>query len=134
MDHLDSPSEEFLTALVSASTARSPLPEQLTRFYDEAKHLSYRFEKKDPFLHPYEGLVSVFHPQVTAAAAHFTKRRMVYPNDPDFVAPLALEMSCNEGDPSFVQDGLSGFRKNWDVFTQGALSNLNWYAVFECLF
>jgi hypothetical protein len=60
--HGPSPSEEFLTALVSASTARSPLPEQLTRFYNEAKHLSYRFEKKDPFLHPYEGLVSVFHP------------------------------------------------------------------------
>jgi hypothetical protein len=133
-----SPCKEFLVALTSASSTHSPVPQQLTEFYDEAKQLSNKFEDNEPVLYPYEGLVSVFHPEVKSASADLTKCRVSNSNDPvdidhAFVCPLGPEMRRHQGDQSFVQDGVNGFRKNWDVFTQQTLSNLNWYVLLQCL-
>lgn len=38
-------------------------------------------------------------------------------------------MRRKEGEDSFVQGGLAGFKRNWDIFTEGALETLNWYAL-----
>jgi hypothetical protein len=36
-------------------------------------------------------------------------------------------MRRSPGEDSFVQGGMAGFKRNWDIFTEGVLEAINWY-------
>jgi hypothetical protein len=126
------PSEKFLEALTSrGSISHSALPKHISHFYREALHLRTSFENDDSgsIPRPYAGLISVFDSQVTVMGADLAK-----PQDDDvnsILFHIDPEKRLKEGEPSFVQDGMVGFRRNWAVFSQQSLSGLNWYISFS---
>ena len=131
------PSKAFLAAVSSVSNDLSPrrLREHFDPFYDEARQLSVKFTDNDPSVSPYSGLVSVFHPAITNAGADvaivraraFNPDTTVSDADEDSIQPLPSGVRHNKGDKAFVQNGLTGFKKNWNEFTHLALADLNWY-------
>jgi hypothetical protein len=126
---LSASSKKFLTALTGASS-ESSVSVQLSEFYDAENDLRRKFAAKEAVPDPYANLVPVFHPKVVAMGANKTKPRIVDEAtlDKQYICPLGKEKRRTEGEDSFVQDGLSGFKRNWDTFTEGALATLNWYA------
>jgi hypothetical protein len=125
--------EGFIQALTTAPLRHTALPHHVSQFYWEAKQLSRRFAIADSTVAPSAGLLSVFHPQVAASEAALTKTRG--PDfHPDFIYPLSPEARRNDRDPTFVQNGLLGFETNWDAFTRGSLSGLNWYVTLHTIF
>ena len=124
------PSEEFLQAVASASTDL-PLSLKLRRFYDEARYLSNRFTDNVVVYDAYAGLVPVFHPLVAATGADVVKRCYNIGEGLtkgfEILCPLLPHFSHDDGDQIFVQGGLDGFQRNWDIFTDLTLSGMNWY-------
>jgi len=124
---LSAGSKKFLHALKSADS-NSPVSLQLSEFYDAENELRCKFAAKEPPADPYANLVPVLHSKVAALGANKTKARPVDEKNLEakYVYPLSEEMRRKDGDDSFVQAGLAGFKRNWDIFTEGALSQLNW--------
>ena len=129
---LSASSKKFLTALRGASSEIA-VSVQLSEFYDAENDLRRKFAAKEAVPDPYANLVPVFHPKVVSMGANKTKSRVVDEAtlDKQYICPLEKEKRRSEGEDSFVQDGLSGFKRNWDTFTEGALATLNWYACTE---
>ena len=124
---LSASSKKFLTALTSAASRKS-VPLQLSEFYDIENDLRRKFAAKDPVPDLYANLVPVFHPTVSSMGAHHTKARLVdeITLDQSYICPLTEETRRPEGTPSFVEGDFAGFKRNWDVFTEGALETMNW--------
>jgi hypothetical protein len=127
---LSTSSKKFLTALTRASS-ENPVFLQLSEFYDAENDLRRKFAAKEVVSDLYANLVPVFHSKVVSMGANKTKSRVVdeISVDKQYICPLGKEKRRSDGDDSFVQDGLDGFKRNWDTFTEGALSMLNWYTL-----
>jgi hypothetical protein len=127
---LSTSSKKFLTALTRASS-ENPVSLQLSEFYDAENDLRRKFAAKEAASDLYANLVPVFHSKVVSMGANKTKSRVVdeISVDKQYICPLGKEKRRSDGDDSFVQDGLDGFKRNWDTFTEGALSMLNWYTL-----
>ena len=127
------PSERFLEALSSnSSVSHIALPESISHFYSEALDLCTSFDNDDnsaSFPHPYAGLISVFDEHVTAAVADLAKPQPKEDNSESLIH-LDPDKRHEEGECSFVQDEIVGFRRNWGVFSQDSLGGLNWYIFF----
>jgi len=121
-------SKKFLTALTSATSERA-VSLQLSEFYDIENDLRRKFAAKESGLDPYANLIPVFHPTVYSMGAHYTKARVINENtlDEKYVCPLSEKNRREDGTESFIQGGFPGFKRNWDMFTEGALDNVNWY-------
>jgi hypothetical protein len=121
-------SKKFLTALTSA-TSQKAVSLQLSELYDIENDLRRKFAAKESIPDPYTNLVPVFHPTVYSMGAHYTKVRVIDENtlDEKYICPLNEENRRREGTESFVEGGFAGFKRNWDVFTEGALDTMNWY-------
>ena len=121
-------SKKFLTALTAASS-KSAISLQLSEFYDSENDLRRKFAARESVPDLYANLVPVFHPKVASMGANKTKARPVDETslEQQYICPLAKEKRRSEGEESFIQDGLNGFKRNWDTFTEGALGSLNWY-------
>jgi hypothetical protein len=126
--------KKFLTVLTSASFDR-PVSIQLSEFYDNENDLRRKFAAKEVVSDGYMDLVPVFHSKVSSMGASKTKARVVDEKtlDEKYVCPLTEETRRKDGENSFVQGGLAGFKRNWDTFTEGALSDLNWYSPHDCV-
>ena len=129
---LSASSKRFLTALTAASS-ESPVSLQLSEFYDAENDLRRKFASKEPIPDLYANLVPVFHSKVASMGANKTKARVVDENslEKQYICALTSEKRRKEGEGSFVQGGLAGFKRNWDTFTEGALGTMNWYLLRE---
>lgn len=127
---LSTSSKKFLAALTAASS-KSPVSLQLSEFYDAENDLRRKFAARGPVPDLYANLVPVFHSKVASMGANKTKARVVDEAslEQQYICALPKEKRRKEGMESFVQDGLAGFKRNWDTFTEGALGTLNWYAL-----
>jgi len=125
---LSASSKKFLNALSSANS-NSPVSLQLSEFYDAENELRRKFAAKEDIPDPYVNLVPVLHPKVASIGANATKARVIDETslEAKYICPLDKDKRRKDGEDSFVQGGLAGFKRNWDVFTEGALSTLNWY-------
>jgi len=126
---LSASSKKFLTALIAA-TSKTSVSLQLSEFYDLENDLRCKFAAKEPVPDSYANLVPIFHPKITSMGAHQTKARIVDENslDEKYICALNEEKRRKDGEDSFVQNGFAGFKRNWDVFTEGALETVNWYS------
>ena len=124
---LTASSKKFLAALTTASSATA-VSTQLSEFYDSENDLRRKFAAKESVAELHAGLVPVFHSKVTSMGANKTKARVVDENTLDTNYICALKERRKDGETSFVQDGLVGFKRNWDTFTECALASLNWYS------
>jgi hypothetical protein len=129
---LSTSSKKFLAALTAASST-SAVSLQLSEFYDAENDLRRKFAAKESVPDLYANLVPVFHSKVASMGANKTKARVVdeISLDQQYICPLAEEKRRAEGTESFVQDGFTGFKRNWDTFTEGALGTLNWYTLLR---
>jgi hypothetical protein len=123
---------EFLEKLAKAGKA-IPVSLQLHQYYHEENKLRAEFARKrgtdERPLNPNILLIPVFHSALQKTNAYKTKVRKV-PDanyDDKYVCPLSSEMRRSPGEDSFVQGGMTGFKRNWDIFTEGVLDAINWY-------
>jgi hypothetical protein len=126
---LSASSKKFLAALTAASS-KSPVSQQLSEFYDSENDLRRRFAARESIPDLYANLVPVFHSKVISTGANKTKARWVIDDtslERQYICALSKEERRAKGTDSLVQDGLSGFKRNWDTFTEGALGTMNWY-------
>lgn len=126
---LSASSKKFLTALTAASS-KSPVSQQLSEFYDSENDLRRRFAAKESVPDLYANLVPVFHSKVNSMGTNKTKALRVIDEtslEQQYICALSKEERRAKGTDSFIQDGLSGFKRNWDTFTEGALGTMNWY-------
>jgi hypothetical protein len=126
---LSASSKKFLTALTAASS-KSPVSQQLSEFYDSENDLRRRFAAKESVPDLYANLVPVFHSKVNSMGANKTKARRVIDEtslEQQYICALSKEERRAKGTDSFIHHGLSGFKRNWDTFTEGALGTMNWY-------
>ena len=125
---LSASSKKFLTVLTSAKSTTA-VSLQLSEFYDVENDLRRKFASKELVTDPYANLVPVFHSKVTSTGANKTKARIVEEStiDEKYICALNEEKRRKEGENSFVQGDFAGFKRNWDVFTEGALETVNWY-------
>jgi hypothetical protein len=126
---LPASSKKFLSAL-KAATPDSPVSLQLSEFYDEENELRKTFAAKTSVSDHHANLVPVFHSKVAAMGANKIKARKVDETNLEekYICPLEEKMRMKTGEDCFIQDGHAGFKRNWDVFTEGALAGLNWQA------
>lgn len=124
-------SKKFLTAL-TAATSKTTVSVQLSEFYDVENELRRKFAAKEAVPDLYANLVPIFHPKVTSMGAHHTKARVFDENtlNEKYICALNEEKRRKEGEDSFIQGGFAGFKRNWDVFTDGALETVNWYSLW----
>ena len=125
-------SMEFLTRLAAAKSS-SPISAQLQEFYDFENELRQKFAAKEQITDPYINLIPVFDGKVLSTGANKTKARKIDGNalEEQYISPLKPGKRKKDGEDSFVKDGLAGFKRNWDIFTEGALDSLNWYNPFS---
>jgi hypothetical protein len=125
---LSASSRKFLTALTSANSTTA-VSLQLSEFYDVENDLRHKFASKEIVTEPYANLVPVFHSKVNSMGANKTKARIVEEStvDEKYICALIEENRRKDGQNSFVQGDFAGFKRNWDVFTEGALETVNWY-------
>lgn|ERR1700676_701045 len=120
---------DFFNTLKSVSSDVQPIPTQMPHIYDMENRLRHKFIAQQPVSDPYEGLISVFHPDVVSVEANKTKPRTSDTNvfENHYLLPLTNTTRRKEGEDSFVQNGLFGFETNFHTFTDFALVKLNWY-------
>jgi len=125
---LSSSSKKFLNALTSTNS-KSAVSEQLFEFYNIENDLRRKFAKSESVPDPYQNLIPVFHSKVYSMGANKTKARTHEEKafEQKYIAPLSEEKRRKDGEDSFVHGGMTGFKKNWSTFTEGALDELNWF-------
>jgi|SRR5271156_4959244 len=128
---LSSSSKSFLKALSSATLSKGPIPTQLSEFYEAENDLRRKYAAKEKVSDPYANLIPVFHSTVASSGGSKTKSRQSNAFQEQYICPLKDSQRRPDGTDSFVQDGLVGFKRNWDIFTEGALQGLNWYSFFD---
>lgn len=132
---LSTSSKKFLTAL-TAATSNTAVSLQLSEFYATENGLRRKFAAKESVLDPYANLIPIFHSKVSSMGAYQTKARIVDEHNLDgkYICSLNEEKRRKGGERSFVQGDFAGFKRNWDIFTEGALDTLNWYCLLIALF
>jgi len=128
---LSSSSKSFLKALSAATLSKGPIPTQLSDFYEAENELRRKYAAKEKVSDSYANLIPVFHSLVVASGADKTKSRQSTSFQGQYICPLKEGQRRPDGTDSFVQDGLVGFKRNWDIFTEGALQGVNWYSLLE---
>lgn len=128
---LSSSSKSFLKALSAATLSKGPIPTQLSDFYEAENELRRKYAAKEKVSDSYANLIPVFHSLVVASGADKTKSRQSTSFQGQYICPLKEGQRRPDGTDSFVQDGLLGFKRNWDIFTEGALQGVNWYNLWE---
>jgi hypothetical protein len=138
-DHprMDVGKNKFLLAIQKAHS-KSALSSQLAFYYGEENRLRQRFAKKEGPYDPYSFLIPVFHPQIERLGVNKTRARKVNdvpfeemhkqnPWEQEYLCALTPERRRKDGEDGFVQGGMAGFKRSWDIFTEGALETINWY-------
>lgn len=125
--HISTEAQQFIDRIVALPEGPGvKLDDALAPSIEEETQLRRLFatDRSNPRIaDPYVGLVDIF----AAPAAVRTTRARVISNEADknaqYVLPLEDDARRKEGEPSTAVD-MDEFRRNWAIFTEGALSQL----------